>query len=90
MDATRGVKQRICPQLLRRLLNAETLAHDLPAKGIHVASSIDTADGGEVGCITWTVGPDRTPFRPSRLCQFQFNSNSRSRPERPFQSAILA
>ena len=68
--------ERTLPQLLRRLLGAEAQAHSLPAAGIHVAASIHTADGGEDGRIEWTGGPDRTPFLPSRLCQFQSKAGS--------------
>ena len=66
--------ERMLPLLLRRLLNAEAQAHGLPAKGIHVAGNINTADGGEDGRITWTGGPERTPFLPGRLCQFQLKA----------------
>ena len=65
---------RMLPLLLRRLLSAEAQAHGLPVDGIHVAGSINTADGGEDGRITWTDGPDRTPFLPGRLCQFQLKA----------------
>ena len=68
--------ERTLPRLLRRLLSAEAQAHGLPAAGIHVAASIHTADGGEDGRIEWTGGPDRTPFLPSRLCQFQLKAGS--------------
>lgn len=62
------------PQLLRRLLHAEALANNLPADGIHVASNVSAPDGGEDGRITWKDGPSRTPFLPSRLCQFQLKA----------------
>lgn len=62
--------------LLRRLLNAEAQTHSLPMDGIHVAGSITTPDGGEDGRIEWTGGPERTPFLPSRLCQFQSKAGS--------------
>ena len=68
--------ERTLPQLLRRLLSAEAQAHGLPMDGIHVAGSIYTADGGEDGRIEWKGGPDRTPFLPSRLCQFQLKTGS--------------
>ena len=70
-DHVAMLTERTLPQLLRRLLSAEAQAHGLPAAGIHVAASIHIADGGEDGRIEWTGGPDRTPFLPSRLCQFQ-------------------
>ena len=63
--------ERTFPALLRRLLSAEAQAHGLPEYGIHVAGSITTPDGGEDGRITWTEGPPRTPFLPSRFCLFQ-------------------
>ena len=70
------LNERTLPQLLRHLLSAEAQAHGLPAAGIHVAASIHIADGGEDGRIEWTGGPDRTPFLPSRLCQFQLKAGS--------------
>ena len=63
--------ERTFPVLLRRLLSAEAQAHGLPECGIHVAGSITTPDGGEDGRITWTEGPLRTSFLPSRFSQFQ-------------------
>lgn len=71
-----ALTERTLPQLLRYLLSAEAQAHGLPAAGIHVATSIHTADGGEDGRIEWTGGPDYTPFLPSRLCQFQSKAGS--------------
>ena len=65
---------RTLPVLLRKLLSAEALTHRLPEDGIHVAVSITTADGGEDGRIEWTEGPSRTPFLPSRFCQFQLKA----------------
>ncbi len=62
------------PMLLRRLLHAEAQTNGLPTDGIHVASGITTPDGGEDGRITWEDGPDRTPYLPSRLCQFQLKA----------------
>ncbi len=63
-------------QLLRRLLNAEAHVHNLPRQGIHVASNVHTADGGEDGRIVWQGGPSNTPFVPSRLCQFQLKTGN--------------
>ncbi len=63
-------------QLLRPLLHAEAQANGLPADGIHVASNINAADEGEDGRIAWKDGPARTPFLPSRLCQFQLKAGS--------------
>ena len=71
-----ALSPRALHDLLRRLLSAEAQAHGLPLAGIHVAGSITTADGGEDGRIEWTGGPDRTPFLPSRLCQFQLKAGS--------------
>ena len=70
------LNERELPQLLQYLLSAEAQAHGLPAAGIHVTASIHIADGGEDGRIEWTGGPDRTPFIPSRLCQFQLKAGS--------------
>ena len=66
--------ERTLPELLRRLLSSEAQAHGLPEHGIHVASGITVADGGEDGRISWMDGPDGTPFLPSRNCQFQLKS----------------
>lgn len=49
-------------QLLRRLLNSEAQANDLPPDAIHVASNISAPDGGEDGRIKWKGGPVRTSF----------------------------
>lgn len=62
------------PNLLRRLLSAEAREYGLPQDGIRVASKIHDADGGEDGRISWRDGPERTPFLPSRLCQFQLKA----------------
>ena len=62
------------PDLLRLILSAEALSHGIPADGIHVASNTSAADGGEDGRIEWTGGRPRTPFLPSRLCQFQLKA----------------
>ena len=69
-----SLTERKMPQLLRRLLHAEAKTHGLPSDGIHVASNISAPDDGEDGRITWQGGPDRTPFLPSRVCQFQLKS----------------
>ena len=65
---------KLFPKLLRRLLYAEALANNIPFDGIHVASNINSPDGGEDACIKWSGGPDRTQFLPSRLNQFQLKS----------------
>ena len=70
-DEIAGLSEHELPELLRRLLNAEALASGLPAEGIHVATDIYVADGGEDGRISWDAGPPRTAYLPSRLCQFQ-------------------
>ncbi len=62
------------PNLLRRLLSAEAREYGLPQDGIRVASNIHVPDGGEDGRISWRGGPERTPFLPSRLCQFQLKA----------------
>ena len=62
---------RMFAGLLRRLLNAEANANDLPRDGIHVASNITAPDGGEDGRIKWEGRRERTSFLPSRFCQFQ-------------------
>ena len=69
-----ALTERTFAVLLRKLLTAEAKANDLPADGLHVAGSITTADAGEDGRITWTGGPDRTPYLPARLSQFQLKS----------------
>ncbi len=78
-----ALSDRLLPQLLRRLLSAEALAHRLPAYGIHVASNINAPDGGEDGRIEWTGGPARTSFLRCRLNQFQ----SKAGPSSPAQAA---
>ena len=71
-----ALTERLFPQLLRRLLSAEAQANDLPSDGIHVAGNIHAPDGGEDGHISWTGGPDRTQFLPSRNCQFQLKASA--------------
>ena len=66
--------QHLLPQLLRQLLHAEAHAHHLPVDGIHVASNITAPDGGEDGRIEWQGDPDRTPYLPCRLNQFQLKA----------------
>ena len=61
-------------ELLRRLLIAEALSHELPLDGIHVAGAISTPDGGEDARIEWQGGPERTRFLPRRLNQFQLKA----------------
>ena len=73
-DHIAALAERTLPLLLGRLLRAEAHDNSLPAGGIHVASDIYTADGGEDGRIEWAGGPDRTSFLPSRLCQFQLKA----------------
>ena len=69
-----ALTEQAFPSLLRRLLNAEAQAHDIPADSIHVASNINAPDGGEDGRIVWEGDPDRTPFLPSRSNQFQLKA----------------
>jgi hypothetical protein len=44
--------------------------------GIHVAAQITVGDGGEDARISWKGGPDRTPFPPGRLTQFQLKATN--------------
>lgn len=60
--------------LVERLLAAEAMSAGLPMDGIHVAAKITVSDGGEDARIEWIGGPDRTPFVPSRLTQFQLKA----------------
>ena len=69
-----ALTERNFPELLRLLLSAEAFAHGLPADGVHVSSTIHAPDSGEDGRIEWQHGPERTPFLPSRLCQFQLKA----------------
>ena len=61
-------------QLLRRLLIAEAAKFNLSMDGISVPSNIHAPDGGEDGRISWENYPERTPFLPFRLCQFQMKT----------------
>ena len=69
-----ALTERALPVLLRRLLGAEARANGLPADGVHVASNVTTADGGEDGRISWPDGPKRTDHLPGRFCQFQLKA----------------
>ena len=69
-----ALTERTFPDLLRRLLNAEAEANNLPADGIQVASNIYASDGGVDGRITWNQDPDRTRLLPGRLNQFQLKA----------------
>ena len=71
-----ALTERICPDLLRRLLNAEAEANNLPADGIQVASNIYAADGGVDGRIIWNAGLDSTDFLPGRLNLFQLKAGN--------------
>ena len=62
--------------LTERLLAAEALSAGLPMDGIHVAAQITVGDGGEDARIKWDGGPDRTPFVPARLTQFQLKATA--------------
>ena len=66
-----ALTERYLPVLLRRLLVSEARVNGLPADGVHVASNVTSADGGEDGRISWPDGVKRTDYLPSRLCQFQ-------------------
>ena len=61
-------------ELLRRLLTAEAAKFNLPMDGISVSGNINAPDGGEDGRISWENSPERTPFLPSCLCQFQLKA----------------
>ena len=71
-----ALDERALPRLLKKLLQAEAQAHDLPRDGIHVPPIITAPDGGEDGRIEWSGGPGRTGFLPSRCCQFQLKSGA--------------
>ena len=60
--------------LVEKLLVAEALQWNLPLYGIHVASNVTTADGGEDARIEWRDGPKHTHFLPRRFCQFQLKT----------------
>ena len=68
------VSKQTFPEFIRLLLGAEASSHGVPADGIHVADNVDARDGGEDGRIHWDGGPERTPFLPCRLCQFQLKT----------------
>ena len=70
-ECLEGLEPAEVHELLRLLLSAEAQAHDVPPDGIRVSSKIAAPDGGEDGRIEWRGAPERTPFLPSRLCQFQ-------------------
>lgn len=69
-----ALAERALAELLRHLLSVEAQEQGIPAGAIHVASRIHTPDGGEDGRIAWSGAPDRTPFLPGRLCQFQLKA----------------
>ena len=69
-----ALTDRTLPKLLRRLLWAECISHELPDCTIHVADNITAPDGGEDGRICWSEGPDQTMFLPCRLSQFQLKA----------------
>lgn len=60
--------------LVEKLLSAEAQERNLPLDGIHVASNVTAADGGEDARIKWQGGLERTGFLPSRFCQFQLKT----------------
>jgi DNA-binding transcriptional regulator YiaG len=62
----------------RRLLSAEAQSGNLPMEGIHVAAIITATDAGEDARIEWNRGTERTPYLPSRLCQFQLKATPTS------------
>jgi transcriptional regulator with XRE-family HTH domain len=69
-----ALTERTFTVMLRKLLNAEAQANELPADRMHVASNITTPDAGEDGRFTWIGGPERTPYLPGRFCQFQLKA----------------
>lgn len=73
-DHIQALSDRKLAVLTRRLLAAEAQTHVLPQDGIHVSSTITAPDGGEDGRIEWQGGPERTPFLPARLTQFQLKA----------------
>ena len=73
-DHISALSDRKLTILTRRLLTAEAKTHDLPMDGIHVAANINAPDGGEDARIEWKGGPERTPFLPARLTQFQLKA----------------
>lgn len=73
-DDIASIGSKALPNLLRQLLSAEARVYGISQDGISVASNIHVADGGEDGRISWQEGPERTPFLPSRLCQFQLKA----------------
>jgi DNA-binding transcriptional regulator YiaG len=73
-DHIAALSDRKLVALTRRLLAAEAQTHILPKDGIHVSSTITAPDGGEDARIEWQGGPERTPFLPARLTQFQLKA----------------
>ena len=73
-DHIEALSDRKLVALSRRLLAAEAQTHVLPKDGIHVASTITAPDGGEDARIEWQGGPERTPYLPARLTQFQLKA----------------
>lgn len=65
---------RFLVALVRRLLSAETSKNGIPPDHIHVASNITAADGGEDARVTWSGGPKRTNYLPSRDCLIQIKA----------------
>ena len=60
--------------VMRRLLVAEAETHELPMENVHVSAIPTATDGGEDARIEWKGGPDRTPYLPARLSQFQLKA----------------
>ena len=74
------------PVLIRKLLQSEAQKFALPFDGIHVATEINSPDGGEDARIKWDGEPKRTDFIPGRFVQFQLKSG----PIKPSQAAAEA
>ena len=58
-------------ELLRRLVHAELLQHDIPLRSGSVPAQINIADGGEDGRVEWSGSPNQTDWLPSRFSVFQ-------------------
>jgi hypothetical protein len=65
LDATQFV------QLLKRLIQADLLAHNIPLTAIEGTLRINVADGGEDIRVAWQGGPASTAYIPKRSCIFQ-------------------
>ncbi len=71
-----ALSDRKLANLARRLISAEAQSTNLPMDGIHVAANITAPDGGEDARIEWSDGPERTPYLPARLTEFQLKATA--------------